>query len=62
MNKEFKELATYAKEYPEDIVWAVGSALRIDGIKDIIAAYKEGWNGDEGKFARIVSRALSQIE
>ena len=47
---------------PKEIRWAVGRALDIPSIDEIVAQYKDGWLGDRGRFARIVARCLSQIE
>lgn len=41
---------------------AVSQALTLSDIDEIIDSYKDGWNGPNGKFARVVARMLSQLE
>ena len=40
---------------------AIGAAIASPNVNAFIDAHKEGWIGDEGKFARVIARALSTI-
>lgn len=40
---------------------AVGIAIASPEVDAFICAYQDGWIGVEGKFARVVARALSAI-
>lgn len=59
---KFKILASKVTSGTLDMRVAVGKALTIKDIDQIVSSYKDGWSGLDGKFARVVARCLSQIE
>lgn len=61
MGNNFSKLAVeYANAIDDDRLYIIAQALTINNIRQIVSSHKDGWNGVEGKFARVISQILYQ--